>query len=310
MGRRAEPAHPSGARCHPRRGEWHERLVALMGLPVVQAVEVRGDRLFVLERDAGAQQARLVGAVAERPAAGRRVLADPAADAARRGLGGRLVLRLARRSSWWRSGSARAAPRTRCCGSFAPPTGRCSTTRSPNCRACSVGWEPDGSGFCYTRYPEGDEYNRTVHHHTLGDRLAPTTRSCGTTALHRRRGRTSACRPTGVTCWSTPSSGGAAPTCTCSIATCGAVAHADLRRRSRQRALHVRRRAHAGRHDHARRPAPPGRAHRSRPPTRSALARGRRSSPRATRCSAAVGPVARRAVSSRPPASASTAWRS
>ncbi len=39
----------------------------------------------------------------------------------------------------------------------------------PNCRAASVTWEPDGSGFFYTRYPEGDEYNRTVHHHTIGE---------------------------------------------------------------------------------------------------------------------------------------------
>ena len=38
----------------------------------------------------------------------------------------------------------------------------------PDTRACSVAWEPDGSGFAYTRYPEGDEYHRTVHHHTLG----------------------------------------------------------------------------------------------------------------------------------------------
>ena len=38
----------------------------------------------------------------------------------------------------------------------------------PNTRACSVAWEPDGAGFFYTRYPEGDEYNRTVHHHRLG----------------------------------------------------------------------------------------------------------------------------------------------
>ena len=37
----------------------------------------------------------------------------------------------------------------------------------PNCRACSVGWDPDGTGFYYTRYPEGDEYHRTVHHHEL-----------------------------------------------------------------------------------------------------------------------------------------------
>ena len=40
----------------------------------------------------------------------------------------------------------------------------------PDTRACSVAWEPDGSGFAYTRYPEGDEYHRTVHHHRLGDR--------------------------------------------------------------------------------------------------------------------------------------------
>ena len=39
----------------------------------------------------------------------------------------------------------------------------------PNTRACSVAWEPDGSGFLYTRYPDGDEYHRTVHGHRLGD---------------------------------------------------------------------------------------------------------------------------------------------
>ena len=39
----------------------------------------------------------------------------------------------------------------------------------PSTRACSVAWEPDGSGFAYTRYPEGDEYHRTVHHHRLGE---------------------------------------------------------------------------------------------------------------------------------------------
>ena len=31
-----------------------------------------------------------------------------------------------------------------------------------------MAWEPDGSGFFYIRYPAGDEYNRTVHHHPLG----------------------------------------------------------------------------------------------------------------------------------------------
>ena len=32
-----------------------------------------------------------------------------------------------------------------------------------------MAWEPDGSGFLYTRYPEGDEYHRTVFAHRLGD---------------------------------------------------------------------------------------------------------------------------------------------
>ncbi len=38
----------------------------------------------------------------------------------------------------------------------------------PDTRACSVAWEPDGSGFAYTRYPPDDQYHRTVHHHVLG----------------------------------------------------------------------------------------------------------------------------------------------
>src|SRR5262245_18405165 len=66
----------------PERAMWHERLVALMGLPVVQAVQVRGDRLTMLEREAGAQQARLVVRSLSDPASGLVVLSYPAADAA------------------------------------------------------------------------------------------------------------------------------------------------------------------------------------------------------------------------------------
>ena len=40
-----------GAR--PVRERWHERLVALMGLPVVMSAIVRGERLFTYERLAG-----------------------------------------------------------------------------------------------------------------------------------------------------------------------------------------------------------------------------------------------------------------
>lgn len=39
----------------------------------------------------------------------------------------------------------------------------------PNTRAASVAWLPDESGFFYTRYPEGDRYNRWVYFHRIGD---------------------------------------------------------------------------------------------------------------------------------------------
>ncbi len=39
----------------------------------------------------------------------------------------------------------------------------------PNTRHGSVAWLPDESGFYYTRYPEGDRYNRQVFLHRLGD---------------------------------------------------------------------------------------------------------------------------------------------
>lgn len=151
----------------PTRETWHERLVALMGLPLVQGVAVRGDRLFLLERDAGAQQARLVVRSLAEPGAGVTVLADPAAgtdDAAsavdwfypsRDGSlvafgvseGGteNSVLRIARSDD----------------GSLLPD-------EIPNCRACSLGWEPGDDAFYYSRYPEGDEYHRTIHRHALG----------------------------------------------------------------------------------------------------------------------------------------------
>ena len=69
----------------PDRGWWHERLVALMQLPVVMAVQVRGDHLFCLERPAGAEQFLLTRRSAADPDAAPVVLVDPAvgtADAA------------------------------------------------------------------------------------------------------------------------------------------------------------------------------------------------------------------------------------
>ena len=151
----------------PARDVWHERLVALMGLPVVEEVKLCGDRLVLTEREAGAQQARLAVRSLADPDAGVVVLADPAtgsADAASAidwffpSPDGDLVAYGV--SEGGTENSVLRVVRTDDASHLSDVI--------PNCRACSVAWEPDGSGFCYTRYPEGDEYHRAVHHHTLG----------------------------------------------------------------------------------------------------------------------------------------------
>jgi prolyl oligopeptidase len=151
----------------PERETWHERLVALMSLPVVQAVEVRGDRLILLERESGAQQSRLVTRSLGDPTGGAIVLADPAAGAAD----------AASAVDWFYAsphgelvafGVSEGGTENSVLRVVRTADGSPLTDEIPNCRACSVGWDPDATGFYYTRYPEGDEYHRTVHHHALG----------------------------------------------------------------------------------------------------------------------------------------------
>jgi prolyl oligopeptidase len=154
----------------PARGSWHERLVALMELPVLQHAVLRGDRLFCYERPQGAEQFMLMRRSALDPGGDHVVLLDPAiasADAATA-------------IDWYcpspdgtvvavgvsEGGTERSELRliSGIDGSSIGDVG----DRIPDTRACSVAWETDGSGFFYTRYPAGDEYNRTVHHHRLG----------------------------------------------------------------------------------------------------------------------------------------------
>ena len=151
----------------PDRGVWHERLVALMALPVVEQVALRGERLFLVERAAGAQQSRLTVRPLADPASAVTVLADPAAAAEDSAsavdwympsVDGALVAFGV--SEGGSENSTLHVVRTED-ASLLPD-------EIPNCRAASVSWEPDGAGFFYTRYPEGDEYHRTVHHHVLG----------------------------------------------------------------------------------------------------------------------------------------------
>lgn len=151
----------------PARSAWHADLVGFMQLPVVQAVQVRGDRLILLERERGAQQARLVVRPLADPASEVTVIADPAAgtgDAAAAvdwfdaSNDGRLVA----------YGISEGGTENSILHVARTDDGAALGDRIPNCRAASVAWDPAGGGFHYTRYPEGDEYHRTVHHHTLG----------------------------------------------------------------------------------------------------------------------------------------------
>ncbi len=153
----------------PDRGRWHERLVALMQLPVVGGVQVRGAHLFCLERPAGAEQFLLTRRSASDPDVPSVVLLDPA-----------IGTRDAAHAIDWYSASpdgSLVAVGTSEGGSedsvLRVLDARDGTDRGeaiPSTRACSVAWEPDSSGFAYTRYPDGDQYHRTVHVHTLGAR--------------------------------------------------------------------------------------------------------------------------------------------
>jgi prolyl oligopeptidase len=155
----------------PSRSTWHARLIDLMNVPVVQAVQVRGDRLFLLERGAGEQQASLVVRPLSAPAAQRTLLVDPALGAEDSAVAidwffpsndGDLVT----------VGVSEGGTENSVLRIVRSSDGSSLDDEIPNCRAASVAWEPDGSGFFYTRYPEDDEYHRTVHHHTIGHEWA------------------------------------------------------------------------------------------------------------------------------------------
>lgn len=151
----------------PARARWHADLVRFMELPVVQAVQARGDRLILLERERGAQQARLVVRPLADPSSAVTVIADPAAGSGDAAVAvdwfdasddGELVAYGV--SEGGTENSVLHVART--------ADGSHLDDRIPNCRAASIAWDPDRAGFHYTRYPEDDEYHRTVHHHILG----------------------------------------------------------------------------------------------------------------------------------------------
>jgi prolyl oligopeptidase len=153
----------------PERAVWHERLVQLMELPVLQSAQLRGDHLFCYERPAGAEQFVLTRRSAVDPVAAPEVLLDPATESADSAtaidwqyasIDGSIIA-----VGVSEGGTEHSV--LRLISADGSPVGD-ERDVIPNTRAAAVAWEPDGAGFFYTRYPEGDQYNRTVHHHRIG----------------------------------------------------------------------------------------------------------------------------------------------
>jgi len=164
----AQNAHTRQALdARPDRRRWHERLVALMQLPVVGALQVRGPHLFCLERPAGAEQFLLTRRSATDPSVEPVVLLDPAVgtDDAAHAID---WFHASRDGSLVAVGTSEGGSEDSVLRVLDARDGRDLGEAIPNTRACSLAWEPDGSGFVYTRYPEGDQYHRTVHRHVLG----------------------------------------------------------------------------------------------------------------------------------------------
>ncbi|MEO6123687.1 MAG: prolyl oligopeptidase family serine peptidase [Ilumatobacteraceae bacterium] len=149
------------------RDVWHERLVALMSLPVVMHAKVRGDRLFVVERSAGAEQFSLVLRSASDATAEPQMLVDPGSVSADSTTAldwfypspdGRLVA----------YGLSEGGTENSTLAILDIETGDHLADSIPDTRAATVSWLPDASGFYYAGYPHGDQYNRRILFHTLG----------------------------------------------------------------------------------------------------------------------------------------------
>ena len=151
----------------PTWSRWRERLHALTALPTVLSATVRGDLLFVEERLDGADQFVLTVRSAIDPTVPPRVLLDPGALAADAAValdwfhpsadGSLIAYGLSEGGS---ENSVLHVVRT--------ATGEEVGETIADARAASVAWQPDGSGFWYTRYPAGDEYHRHVRFHRIG----------------------------------------------------------------------------------------------------------------------------------------------
>ncbi len=151
----------------PTWGRWHERLFALTALPTVLSLQVAGDRLFLLERAAGADQYSLVVRSATDPLAIARTLIDPA----------QLATDGAVAIDWYHPsadgsqvayGLSEGGTESSTLHVVDVATGYVAAERIPETRAASVAWLPDNSGFWYSVYEAGSEYHRHIRFHRLG----------------------------------------------------------------------------------------------------------------------------------------------
>ncbi len=152
----------------PTWDRWHERLSALIALPTTLSLAVHGEQLFVLERAAGADQYSLVLRSAVDPVIPARTLLDPATLAA----DGAVAIDWFHPShdgSMVAYGLSEGGSENSVLHVMEVATGTVHPLRIPNTRAASVAWLPDHSGFWYAVYPEGDEYNRHIRFHRMGD---------------------------------------------------------------------------------------------------------------------------------------------
>ena len=148
------------------RSVWHERLCALLQVPISSGCRVAGGRVFTLERAGGQSQFTLCVQPfdASEPM---RLLIDPSGIAS----DGAAAI------DWFEpshdgalvaygiseGGNERSTLRV-----VRVDDGAALVDEIPDARAASVAWASDGASFFYTRYPAGDEYNRRVYEHHLG----------------------------------------------------------------------------------------------------------------------------------------------
>ena len=151
----------------PSRPALHRRLTQLLRTGVSTAPAVAGDRVFTLDREGDADQARLVVRSAVDRDAVPRVVVDPHA------LTGDLTASL----DWYHPspdgrlvayGVSEAGSERSVLSIVDVDTRETLPDRIPDTRAASVAWLPDGSAFAYTRYPPGADYGRIVRWHDLG----------------------------------------------------------------------------------------------------------------------------------------------